>query len=76
MLQVRDARRELETSISPKGEDMLGVPAAIGVVATRRHLALVVEQGVQHMQRLNSSHDCIVVLDIDGRTPNSSAPAG
>ena len=31
---------------------MLGVAPAIGVVPADRHLALVVEQGVEHVQRL------------------------
>ena len=52
VLQVRDAWRELEAQQSAEGEDMVGIAAAVGVVAADRDLALVVEQRVQHMQRL------------------------
>ena len=39
-------------SKAAEGEDMVGIAAAIGVVAARRNVALVIEQRVQHMQRL------------------------
>src|SRR3954447_26070376 len=52
MLQVRDARRELEAQQAAQREDVVGIPAAIRVVSPGRDLALVVEQRVQHVQRL------------------------
>ena len=52
VLQVRDARRELEAQQGAQREDMVGITAAIGVVPPGGDLALVVEQRVQHMQRL------------------------
>ena len=52
VLQVRDARRELEAEQGAQGEDMVGIAAAIGVVPPGRDLALMVEQRVQHVQRL------------------------
>ena len=52
VLQVRNARRELEAEQGAEGEDMIGIAAAIGVVAADRDLALVIEQPVEHMQRL------------------------
>ena len=52
VLQVRDARRELKAEQRAKGKDMIGIAAAIGVVPTYGDLALVIEQRVQHVQRL------------------------
>ena len=52
VLQVRDARRELEAKQAAQREDMVGIAAAIGVVPSRRDLALMVEQRVEHVQRL------------------------
>ncbi len=52
VLEVLDARREMEAQHGAKGEDVVRVPAAVGVVPARCHLALVVEQGVEHAKRL------------------------
>ena len=52
MLEVRDARRELEAKQAAQREDMVGIAAAIGVVPSRRDLALMIEQRVEHVQRL------------------------
>ena len=52
VLQVRNARRELEAEQGAERKDMVGIAAAIGVVAAGRDLALVIEQRVEHMQRL------------------------
>ena len=49
-LQIRDPRRELKPEQGAEGEDMVGIAAAIGVVAAGRDLALVVEQPVEHMR--------------------------
>ena len=54
VLQVRDARRELEAEQGAEREDMVGIAAAVGMVATGRDLALMIEQRVEHMQRLRS----------------------
>ena len=43
-LQIWDSRRELEPEQRAEREDMVGIAAAIGMVATGRDLALVVEQ--------------------------------
>ena len=56
VLQVRNARRELETQQHAQGKDMVRIPAATGVMAARRDVALMVEQGVQHMQRLAGAY--------------------
>ncbi len=52
VLQVRDARRKLEAQQRAQGKDMVRLSAAVGMVPARRNLALVVEQRVQHVQRL------------------------
>ena len=52
VLQVRNARRELEAEQGAEREDMVGIAAAVGVVATGRDLALMIEQRIEHMQRL------------------------
>ena len=52
MLEIRDARRELEAKQAAQREDMVGIAAAIGVVPSRRNLTLVIEQCVPHAQRL------------------------
>ena len=52
VLQVRNARRELEAEQGAECEDMVGIAAAVGVVAADCNVALVIEQRVQHMQRL------------------------
>ena len=52
MLEGGNARRELEAEQGTKRKDVVGIAAAIGVVAAEWHFALVIEQRVQHMQRL------------------------
>src|SRR5208283_4138378 len=49
-LQVRDPWRELEAQQREKSKNMLGITAAIGVVAADGDLALVIEQSVKDMQ--------------------------
>ena len=51
VLEVRNARRELETQQGAEREDMIGITAAIGVVPSRHDVTLVVEQRVQDMER-------------------------
>ena len=51
-LELSEARRELETQHRAEREDMVGIAAAIGVVAARGDLALMIEQRIQHVQRL------------------------
>ena len=51
VLQVQNARRELEAQERAQGEDVVGIAASIGVVSARGDLSLMVEQRVQHMQR-------------------------
>ena len=51
VLEIGNARGELEAEQGAERENMVGIAAAIGVVAADRHLALVIEQRVQHMQR-------------------------
>jgi hypothetical protein len=43
--------RKLEAKQITEREDVVGIAAAIGVVPTRRDLALVVEQRIQYMRR-------------------------
>ncbi len=50
VLQVRDPWRELEPEQGAEGEDMVGIAAAIGMVATGHDLALVIEQPVEDMR--------------------------
>src|SRR5271165_4444593 len=50
--QIRNARRKLKTKQRTQREDMIRIPAPIGVVADARDLALVIEQSVQDVQRL------------------------
>ena len=52
VLEVRDTRRELKAKQAAQREDMVGITTAIGVVPSRRDLALMIEQRVQHVQRL------------------------
>ena len=52
VLQVRNAWRELEAEQGAEREDVVGFAAAVGVMAADLNLALVIEQRVQHMQRL------------------------
>src|SRR5439155_26258622 len=49
-LQIGDSRRELEPEQGAEGEDMVGITAAIGMVAAGHDLALVVEQPVKDMR--------------------------
>jgi len=49
-LQVWDPWRELEAEQGKKSKNMLGITAAIGVVAADDDLALVIEQSVKDMQ--------------------------
>jgi hypothetical protein len=49
-LQIRDPRRELKPEQGAEGEDMVGIAAAISVVAPGRDLALVVQQPIEHMR--------------------------
>jgi len=51
VLQVRNARRELEAQECAQSEDVVRIAASIGVVPACGDLALMVEQRVQHMQR-------------------------
>ncbi len=51
VLQARNARCELETKEGAEREHMVGIAAAVGMVATDRDLALMIEQRVEHMQR-------------------------
>src|SRR6516225_10725993 len=48
--QIGDSRRELEPEQGAEGEDMVGIAAAIGMVAAGHDLALVVEQPVKDMR--------------------------
>src|SRR5690349_19928895 len=48
-LHIRDPRCELKPEQGEEREDMVGIAAAIGVVAAGRDLALVVEQPIEHM---------------------------
>jgi hypothetical protein len=41
VLQVRDARRELKAEQGKERKDVIGVAAAVGVVAADRDIALV-----------------------------------
>src|SRR5208283_5280829 len=52
VLQARNARCELEAKEGAEREHMVGISAAVGMVATDRDLALMVEQRIEHMQRL------------------------
>ena len=52
VLQVRNARRELEAEQGAESEDVVGFAAAVGVMSGEFHVAQVIEQRVQHMQRL------------------------
>ena len=52
MFQVRNARSELKAEHRAEGKDMIGIPAAVGVVPAHGDLALVIEQCVQYVQRL------------------------
>ena len=49
-LQIRDSRRELEPEQTAQREDMVGIAAAVGMVATGHDLALMVEQPVKDMR--------------------------
>jgi hypothetical protein len=49
-LQIRDSRRELKPEQGTQGEGMVGIAAAVGVVATGHDLALVVEQPVKDIR--------------------------
>jgi hypothetical protein len=48
----RPSRRELKPEQGAEGEDMVGIAAAIGVVAAGRDLAVVVEQPVEQSRIL------------------------
>jgi Tat protein secretion system quality control protein TatD with DNase activity len=52
VLEVRDSRRELKAKQAAQREDMVGITTAIGVVPSRRDLTLMIEQRVEHVQRL------------------------
>lgn len=52
VFQIRDARCELEPEQGAERKDMLGITAAIGVVPVRYRLTLMIEQHVEHVQRL------------------------
>ena len=52
VLQVRDARRELKAEQGEEREDVIGVAAAVRVVAAGRNLALVIQEAVKDMQGL------------------------
>ena len=44
VLQIRDARRELKAEQGAEREDVIGIAAAVGVVAADRDLALVIKR--------------------------------
>jgi hypothetical protein len=52
VLQAGNAGRELEAKQGAQSKDMIGIAAAIGVVMPECDFALMVEQRIQHMQRL------------------------
>jgi hypothetical protein len=52
VLEVRNARRELEAEQTAQREDVVGLTAAVGVMPPRQNITLVIEQRVQDMQRL------------------------
>lgn len=52
VLQVGDAGREPEAQQGAEREDVLGFPAAVGVMAMRLGLTLVMQQSVQHVECL------------------------
>src|SRR5208283_5148804 len=52
VLQVENAWRELEAQHRAQSKDVIGISAAISMMTPRQDLALMVEQRVQHMQRL------------------------
>ena len=51
VLQVRDAWCEQETQQAAQREDMLGIAAAVRVVAADCNVSQVIDQRVQHVQR-------------------------
>src|SRR6516164_5856378 len=52
VLQVRNAWGELKAEQGKEREDVIGVAAAVGVVAAHRHIALVIQKAVKDMQGL------------------------
>jgi hypothetical protein len=56
VLQVRNAWGKLKAEQGKEREDVIGVAAAVGVVAARRHIALVIQEAVKDMQGLARRH--------------------
>ena len=52
VLEVRDARRKLKAKQSEEREDVIGIAAAVGVMAANRDLALVIQEAIEDMQSL------------------------
>ena len=52
MLQIRDTRCELQPDQRAQSEDVVGIAATIGMVSPCGNLALMIEQRVQHVERL------------------------
>ena len=64
MFQSGNAGGELKAEQGAQSKDMFGVTAAISVVAVGSDLALMVEQRIQHMQRL--ARRCRDQLAVEG----------